>query len=152
MNAVSLPKWLLAVIVAVAVVLVGAAITILVVVISDANAKADEQAQADAAAAADAARLQQIPDAVESCGVSVSLVTDGGRRFAASTGFGGEISDDDLECILIALDAPTDIVDGSAIQLQAGDPPGQAGWGDFTLTEEYPYFLADISYILELSD
>ena len=156
-NAASnLPRWLLAAIIAAVVIVAIAAVATAVVVISDSNARAEqqakEQAEIEAVAAAEAARLQLIPDAAESCGVSTSLVTDGGRYFAESTGFGGEITIDDLECILSALGGPPDIVDGSAIRLQAGDPPGKAGWGDFTLTEEYPYFMADISHVIELSD
>lgn len=143
-----MPKWAVWTIVAAAVAVVGIVAAILIVVVSG-NVAAQQKAEAEEAAAS--ARLQLIPDAVESCNVSLSYVTAGGRRFEASTGLSGDIRPSDVNCILAALGAPEDIV-RNGVQLQAGDPPGSVGWGDFTLTEEYPYFMANIRHEIELSE
>lgn len=145
----ALPKWLIPVIVTGLVIVVGAVVAILVIVINGSIVQAEKDAEEEAAAAAEQARLSRLSNAVESCGLSSSFVTVGGRKFEVTTGFGGSATHDDVVCVLEQLDAPEDVI---GLQAYAGRPPSSAGWDDFTFTIDYPAFLADSVNTIEMSE
>jgi len=150
------PRWVLPIIAA-SVVISIALISLLVALLlnSIAAAEREEQARQDAIAdeqaraAAEQARLQQLPDAVRSCGVDQQFVLNGGREFKGIVGIRSELNYWDVDCILEALGAPDGLRKG--MDVQAGDPPKSVGWGEYTLTVHYPRIWLDVTYTITLA-
>ncbi len=69
-------------------------------------------------------------------------MTNSGRLFTATLGFTGNVTSQQFDCVLTALNAPQSVVNLPS-SVEAGDPPKSAGWGDFTYTIDYPKLFAN---------
>lgn len=138
------PKWMVPVVVAAIAVVVIAVGVILAITITNAVAtaqkEAEEQAAAEAAAAAEVARLELLPDAVKSCGLTASIVQDGGTSaFLDNEGddYGsGDLSVSDLVCVLTALDTPDAVINHMS-NTRSLDGTQSDTWNDFSATWTY---------------
>jgi cell division septation protein DedD len=108
--------------------------------LATAQKQADAEAAAEAEAKAEAARLELLPAAVRSCGLDSSIVQDGGRSALldnAGNDFGsGDLSVDDLICVLNAVDTPESVINHMS-KTRSLDGTQSDTWGDFSATWTY---------------
>ena len=98
------------------------------------------QAAQQAAADADADRATLIPAAVAACGLDASIVGDDGRSVLldgkGKDAFSGDLTIDDLICVLGALNTPDAVIDHMS-HTRSLDGTQTDEWGDFSASWTY---------------